>query len=102
MASPVENTAPPASPGGGPHVVAGVLGGARDGVQEDDEGRGGRQLAHGVVYGDRALREYGRRSVFQGLLNDYINTVESDESLVKAIIPESQPFFSRRPLTKVY
>ena len=28
--------------------------GARDGVQEDDERRGGRQLAHSVVYGDSA------------------------------------------------
>ena len=60
------------------------------------------QDAGSAVYGERALREYGRRSAFQGLLTDYINNMESDESLVKAIIPESQPFFSRRPLTQVY
>ena len=37
VASPVEHTAPPASPRGRPEVVRGVPGGARDGVQEDDE-----------------------------------------------------------------
>ena len=36
VTSPVEHTAPPASRGRSPHVVADLLTRARDGVQEDD------------------------------------------------------------------